>query len=163
MRAYLAPGVPPELMHAALRRAWVADPAIRGFVGLAEYAWDFTDPAAMPGFGELQPGYDVRKLIAEVFGEAGRTIDQGVPADRPAAAATITEPSRAAPLSQTSAAVPAANISAAPREEPDQAVIATEKAAAEAMMQTEFVHHSKNIAPQNETRARRKHGGALPE
>ena len=42
-----------KLRHAALRRAWSADPAIRGFVGLAENAWDFNDPNAMPGFGPL--------------------------------------------------------------------------------------------------------------
>jgi len=29
IRAFLGPGVPPELKRAALRRAWVADPAIR--------------------------------------------------------------------------------------------------------------------------------------
>lgn len=51
--AFLRKGVPQELMHAALRRAWTADPAIRDFVGLAENAWDFNDPNAMPGFGPL--------------------------------------------------------------------------------------------------------------
>jgi hypothetical protein len=51
--AFLRKGIPQELMHAALRRAWSADPAIRDFVGLAENAWDFNDPNAMPGFGPL--------------------------------------------------------------------------------------------------------------
>jgi hypothetical protein len=51
---FLRKGIPPELSRAALRRAWAADPAIRDFVGLAENAWDFTDPNAMPGFGALQ-------------------------------------------------------------------------------------------------------------
>ncbi|MBR0911223.1 DUF3306 domain-containing protein [Bradyrhizobium japonicum] len=51
--AFLRKGVPQELTHAALRRAWSADPAIRDFVGLAENAWDFNDPTAMPGFGPL--------------------------------------------------------------------------------------------------------------
>ena len=41
------------MSRAALRRAWAADPAIRDFVGLAENAWDFNDPHAMPGFGPL--------------------------------------------------------------------------------------------------------------
>ncbi len=36
IRAFLAPGVPPELTRAALRRAWAADPKIRDFVGLAD-------------------------------------------------------------------------------------------------------------------------------
>ena len=51
--AFLRKGVPQELMHLALRRAWTADPAIRDFIGLAENAWDFNDPNAMPGFGPL--------------------------------------------------------------------------------------------------------------
>ncbi len=51
--AFLRQGIPQELARAALRRAWAADPAIRDFVGLAENAWDFNDPNAMPGFGPL--------------------------------------------------------------------------------------------------------------
>ena len=51
--AFLRKGIPPELSRAALRRAWAADPSIRDFVGLAENAWDFNDPDAMPGFGPL--------------------------------------------------------------------------------------------------------------
>lgn len=50
---FLRKGIPAELSRAALRRAWAADPAIRDFVGLAENAWDFTDPNAIPGFGAL--------------------------------------------------------------------------------------------------------------
>jgi hypothetical protein len=51
--AFLRGGVPSELGRAALRRAWASDPSIRDFVGLAENAWDFNDPNAMPGFGPL--------------------------------------------------------------------------------------------------------------
>ena len=51
--AFLRKGIPQELTRAALRRVWSADPAIRDFVGLAESAWDFNDPTAMPGFGPL--------------------------------------------------------------------------------------------------------------
>lgn len=51
--AFLREGIPQELSRAALRRAWTADPVIRDFVGLAENAWDFNDPNAMPGFGPL--------------------------------------------------------------------------------------------------------------
>jgi len=51
--AFLRQGIPPELSRAALRRAWASDPTIRDFVGLAENAWDFNDPHAMPGFGPL--------------------------------------------------------------------------------------------------------------
>ncbi|MEA2942741.1 MAG: hypothetical protein QOD09_3270 [Bradyrhizobium sp.] len=54
IRSFLASAVPAELTRAALRRAWVTDPAIRDFIGIAENQWDFNDPTAMPGFGPLQ-------------------------------------------------------------------------------------------------------------
>ena len=54
IRSFLASSVPVELTRAALRRAWVTDPAIRDFIGIAESQWDFNDPTAMPGFGPLR-------------------------------------------------------------------------------------------------------------
>ena len=69
IRAFLAPGVPPELTRAALRRAWVADPKIRDFIGIAENQWDFTAADSMPGFGPLGPLDDVRRMVARVMGE----------------------------------------------------------------------------------------------
>ncbi|MHB2169332.1 DUF3306 domain-containing protein [Alsobacter sp. R-9] len=58
--AFLRPGVPAAVRAAALRRAWVSDPAIVSFRGMAEYDWDFNDPAArLP----LAPGMALR--IAE--------------------------------------------------------------------------------------------------
>ncbi|HEY0300942.1 MAG TPA: DUF3306 domain-containing protein [Rhizomicrobium sp.] len=70
--AFLKPGVPGELRLAALRRAWVTDPAIRNFKGLADYDWDFTVPNEAMGFGEIDPGLDVKKMLTDVFGEARR-------------------------------------------------------------------------------------------
>src|ERR1051325_9194342 len=70
--AFLREGVPADLTRAALRRVWAADPSIRDFVGLAENAWDFTDPNAMPGFGPLEATEEVRRLIARVVGEIGQ-------------------------------------------------------------------------------------------
>jgi hypothetical protein len=63
IRGFLAPGVPAELTRAALRRAWAADPAIRDFVGLADYAWDFHAPGAMAGFGPLEMTDALRREI----------------------------------------------------------------------------------------------------
>jgi hypothetical protein len=78
IRAFLAPGVPPELTRAALRRAWVADPSIRDFVGIAENQWDFNDPHGVPGFGPLGPLDDVRRLLAQAIGEAPGPPEQSV-------------------------------------------------------------------------------------
>jgi len=51
LSAFLRQGVPESLKRAALRRMWSLDPAIRDYVGPAEYQWDFNDPASIPGFG----------------------------------------------------------------------------------------------------------------
>src|SRR5580698_4473654 len=51
IRPFLEACVPEELTRAALRSAWSADPAIRGFIGIAENQWDFNDPGTIPGFG----------------------------------------------------------------------------------------------------------------
>jgi hypothetical protein len=68
IRAFLAPGVPAELARAALRRAWSADPAVRDFVGIAENQWDFTVPNEILGFGPLESGEEITRLVAQVFG-----------------------------------------------------------------------------------------------
>ena len=53
IRPFLQPGVPQELTRAALRRAWVTDPAIRDFIGLSENSWDFNSPDGASRFGSL--------------------------------------------------------------------------------------------------------------
>src|SRR5499427_9499381 len=77
IRPFLAPGVPPELTRAALRRAWAADPKIRDFVGLADYDWDFNAPGAMTGFGSLEMTDELRQQIARMVGRslANETTD----------------------------------------------------------------------------------------
>jgi hypothetical protein len=69
VRAFLKSGVPPDLTRAALRRAWTSDPAILNFKGLQENDWDFNDPNSMFGFGELDADFDVKRMLASVFGE----------------------------------------------------------------------------------------------
>ena len=68
--AFLAPGVPPELTRAALRRAWAADPKIRDFIGLSENSWDFNAPGAMTGFGSLEMTDELRQQIARMVGRS---------------------------------------------------------------------------------------------
>jgi hypothetical protein len=70
IRGFLAPGVPPELTRAALRRAWAADPKVRDFVGLADYDWDFNTPGAIPGFGPLEMTDELRRQVAQMFGRS---------------------------------------------------------------------------------------------
>jgi hypothetical protein len=70
IRAFLRPGVPPELTRAALRRAWATDPKIRDFVGLADYDWDFNTPGAIAGFGALEPSEELRQQVARMVGRS---------------------------------------------------------------------------------------------
>jgi hypothetical protein len=83
IRAFLQAGVPSALKHAALRRAWSADPAIRDYIGPNENFWEGVGMDNVPGFGALDPSVDVKKLVAQVFGDAEpmpRTEDSA-PAD----------------------------------------------------------------------------------
>jgi hypothetical protein len=74
--AFLREGIPQELSRAALRRAWAADPAIRDFMGLAENAWDFNDPNAMPGFGPLDySAGQIDALVRRVVGGAAQAAE----------------------------------------------------------------------------------------
>jgi hypothetical protein len=65
--AFLRPQVPPALRSAALRRVWTLDPAIRDYVGPADYAWDYNAPDGMAGFS-LELGGDVKRLLAQAIG-----------------------------------------------------------------------------------------------
>src|SRR4029077_14054976 len=67
IRAFLAPGVPPELTRAALSRAWAADPKIRDFVALADYAWDFNTPGSMAGFVPLEMSEELRRQVLQAI------------------------------------------------------------------------------------------------
>jgi hypothetical protein len=82
VRGFLAPGVPPELTRAALRRAWAADPKIREFIGLSENSWDFNAPDSMAGFGPLEMTDELRRQIMAMVGRnlAGEAPGKDVPA-----------------------------------------------------------------------------------
>jgi hypothetical protein len=163
--AFLCEGVPAELTRAALRRVWTADPAIRDFVGLAENAWDFTDPNAMPGFGPLEATEEVRQMIARVVGEIGKAAP-------PEAAEARETPPENVENSNHSNAIgekqedEVLSPMAAPEEEPKQN-------AAQASGNQVLLHGTgEYIAPQHDlTEAQEKpkqfshrtHGGALPQ
>lgn len=75
IRQFLQAGVPADLVRAALRAAWVADPAIRDFIEITDNQWDFNDPTAMPGFGPLEAADGARvfaqRSVARVNEVAG--------------------------------------------------------------------------------------------
>jgi len=158
IRAFLQAGVPSALRNAALRRAWVADPAIRDFVGLAENAWDFTDPGGVPGFGELDPHYEIKKLVAEIFRKA--EPESKSPADSTIPASAPDQPARLSDQSGTAADIPAASEAATAK--PQQFAAAPNSDA--------LLQRDENIATQhNDLREEpaaakaRRHGGAMPQ
>ena len=71
IRQFLQAGVPAELVRAALRAAWVTDPAIRDFIGIADSQWDFNDPTAMPGFGPLEAADSARAFAQRSVARVG--------------------------------------------------------------------------------------------
>src|ERR1700736_281443 len=73
---FLRSGVPAELTLAALRRAWVSDPVIRDFIGIAENQWDFTNPTTIPGFGPLYETGDKVGLVAQTVPTPDRSLDE---------------------------------------------------------------------------------------
>ncbi len=94
--AFLRKGVPLPLTREALRRAWVADPAIRDFVGLAENAWDFTDPNAIPGFGPLDyTPEQVRDLVARIVGDLKHAAEDDVNSAAPQLQQDVANPADA--------------------------------------------------------------------
>jgi len=161
IRQFLVSGVPAELTRAALRQAWVADPAIRDFIGLSENAWDF-NVGDIPGFDPAPPTGDITRMVANIFGDdrQGNDVapDQAEPLETTAEAPQVDAPeadtARLTAQGQTDAdtAAPASENETESREPGVAASHATDDAA----MQNE-------ASPADRPRpVRRGHGGALP-
>jgi DNA-nicking Smr family endonuclease len=98
--AFLRKGVPEQLRNAALRKSWALDPAIRNYVNPAlDYGYDWNTPGGVPGSGEIGPGVDVARMVAQIMGTT-----ESVPDD---AAAPNPSASAATPSAQEIAAHPA--------------------------------------------------------
>jgi hypothetical protein len=142
--AFMRTGVPETLKHAALRRAWASDPVIRDFVGLNENFWDAAGPDGIPGFGDLDPNLDVRRMVSELFGETPRQDTQPVlEADRVA-------DSSALPTDNLPEAADPPQATLPPAEELPQR---NENAAAQ-------IEPSESVP---EKKISRRHGGAMPK
>lgn len=151
VRAFLRPGVPAELRHAALRRAWSADPAIRDFRGLQESDWDFNDPEAIPGFGKLGPDFDVRKMASRIL--ADEPDSGGIEPHTGAQSVDASEQferDRDAPAAIES---PAAEMDAASLPVPNENFVRREE---------DIATHQDESSNSVEQNPPRRHGGALP-
>jgi hypothetical protein len=174
IRAFLAPGVPVELRLAALRRAWVADPKVRDFVGLNDYDFDFHTPGAIPGFGPLEMTDELRREVVRIV--TGWQPDPEQPEPRSAA---VTTPAAGPAVASAQPALPAEEINAlrssatptvANERDADRDQVASHQD--ELMADKATSQRNKDIAaPQQQdsqsenlqTLVRGGHGGALPK
>lgn len=160
--AFLKPGVPGDLRLAALRRAWMTDPAIRDFKGLAENDWDFTIPNTTMGFGEIDPGLDLKKMLADVFG--GTPTAEPPAPELPATAEQFTQ------QPQELSSLPDRVAFKSP-DEPSRDVEIAEPMQLGNAGDDEIVRRNRNVASQTDddasqpvpTKRRRLQGGALPQ
>jgi Protein of unknown function (DUF3306) len=169
IRAFLAPGVPPELTRAALRRAWATDPKIRDFVGLSENAWDFNAPGAIAGFGPLEMTDELRAQVAQMV---GRSL-AGESPDRPLSPQPHGQPSPPEAQSQSAGAeMPADAATRVPAKDVQNAAAPHQEAGKESEPDSSVPQRSKAAAasqrdPQNSDNdqliAKRLHGRALPQ
>jgi hypothetical protein len=65
---FLEKRIPAELQKLALRKAWSSDPAISSFVEVAENQYDWNAPGGCPGYGPMDPSWDLEKLLAHATG-----------------------------------------------------------------------------------------------
>jgi hypothetical protein len=148
--AFLRKGIPQELTRAALRRAWTSDPVIRDFVGLAENAWDFNDPAAMPGFGPLDcTAAELSALVDRIVGGV-RDVVESLPGGDASGDAAAEKAAPEREIAQQIRSATARNNPEAPargaRAESAPSVVASQQVTVET----------------GEPVPRRRHGGALP-
>jgi hypothetical protein len=148
---FLKPGVPSALRHAALRRVWVIDPAIRDFVGLQDYDWDFNS-SDIAGFGEIGSEHDVANMVARLFG--------GEPADPPAASEQTASLAGESLDSDLASAV-ATRGESATAESQQIAASAVDKSLLQSAENT-ATQKDKSFGDLPQMKARR-HGGALPQ
>jgi hypothetical protein len=152
--AFLRQGIPPELSRAALRRAWASDPTIRDFVGLAENAWDFNDPHAMPGFGPLDCSEEqLGALVDRIVGGARGAADSLTTAIPEQKDASPSADSNHEPLLESRAPETVADLS------PAEEISSDEPPSAPAAVQPEA---PQSVESDQTSPRRRTHGSALP-
>lgn len=165
IRAFLAPGVPADLTRAALRRAWTADPAIRDFVGLADYDWDFNTPGAISGFEPLEMTEELRRQITDMVGRNIAVPQADLPADQARGDESIAqtpEPSNDIDASTPAEATQRPPPTIATSDEIAGSSRGCEEFSATIANNTAAQHSGPSTAEQTEALPRR-HGRALPK
>lgn len=144
LRPFLRKGVPQALRNAALRRMWVAEPAIRDHVDVAlDYAWDFNAAGGVPGGGGVLSAEAVAKMARGLLGRGGgqEVAAQPLPAD---------------PGYEAAETPPAEKHSSAPD------TVSPPNEASDGDSSAELPDEHADRARQTAATPRRRHGGATP-
>ncbi len=176
--AFLHKRIPAELQKLALRKAWGTDPVISSFIEVAENQYDWNVPGGCPGYGPLDPSWDVEKLLAQATGAlapedevatrietADVEMQQAGSCDIPTQGGNEPEELASEPdAAMQHTAHAEDNSNSAGRDEShsaelnsplDQAPLSTSKC--------DTVEHTQRVAPHKKvTTHHRRHGGALP-
>jgi hypothetical protein len=151
--AFLKFDVPTELTRAALRQAWISDPAIRDFVGIAENQWDFNDPNGISGFGRLDATESGVTFLAQVSSTPREMpdllVERATPVERVASSTACSEQSEADQHAQLDA-----------RQSHSTDSITSSCAMPEARAGTKAAH---GVEEYDASCSRRSHGSALPK
>lgn len=148
---FLQKGVPLDLTRAALRRAWSEDPAIRNFVEVAENQWDFATGSDIPGFGALEEGADIDRMVADIVGNREMPESRVVSPEATVPAETGQDQASAC------GRPPPSPSSVAMRSDTEAQIGAAEKSDDAATQQENRPEETKDPHPA------RRHGGALPQ
>jgi hypothetical protein len=134
IRAFLRPGVPAALKNAALRKMWLATPAIRDHKDIAvDYAWDWNTPGGVPGDGGRLDPVKVKQWARQIAG-----LEEAAP--------------------KKAGAVPEESMHALPTEAPAATTAVKSTQIAKAARADEEARADEPAAPQ-----RPRHGGARPQ
>jgi hypothetical protein len=74
--AFLQKRIPAELQRLALRKAWTTDPAISSFIEVAENQYDWNAIDGVPGFGPMDPSWNIEALLAQATGALAPADDE---------------------------------------------------------------------------------------
>lgn len=151
---FLRRGVPAALKNAAMRRMWLANPAIRDHVDPAlDYAWDWNAPGGVPGGGGKLTVEGVSRMVRNLSGDAEPAEiagHAGAADDAPAQSADTGD----APVAEADAA-PEPPEPAPDADRPDREP-AQENPSAER-------RETAGLRVDGQPGPARRHGGALPE
>jgi hypothetical protein len=121
-------------------------------VGLNENYWDAAGPDGIAGFGDLDPNFDIKRMVSELFGETPR---QDAPSDSEADRAVDSS------VSSIPNAPEAANLAKAESAAVVNMLQRNENVAAQTEMETAEQADQKKPVP--EKKFARRHGGAMPQ